>query len=175
MPTVLPEAKAVPQPEKSEFRLTGFHVLATLVAFFGIVAGVNVVMIRYALTTHSGEVTAHPYEKGLAYNSAIREAREQEARGWKVDGRTTRTLDGRAQIEVSARDAAGAALTGLKLHALLAAPADVKRDHAIELTEMAPGVYRGAAAAPAGAWEVELTASREGKVLFQSRNRITLN
>ncbi len=106
MPTVLPEAKAVPQPEKSEFRLTGFHVLATLVAFFGIVAGVNVVMIRYALTTHSGEVTAHPYEKGLAYNSAIREAREQEARGWKVDGQATRSADGRkAQIEASDRRA----------------------------------------------------------------------
>ncbi len=175
MPTVLPEANAVSQSDKAEFRLTGLHVLAMLIAFFGIVAGVNVVMIRYALTTHSGEVTAHPYEKGIAYNAAIREAREQEARGWKVDGQVTRSPAGKAHIEVQARDAAGAMLAGMKVHALLAAPADVKRDHPIELVETAPGVYSGEAAATAGAWELELTASRDAKVMFQSRNRITLN
>ncbi len=176
MPTVLPDAKAVaPQAEKSEFRLTGLHVLLMLVAFFGIVASVNVVMIRFALKTHSGEVTAHPYEKGLAYNAAIREAREQEARGWKVDGKVTRNAEGKAQFEVSAQDAAGAALTGLKVHALLAGPADVKRDHPVELIETAPGVYRGAASAQPGAWLLDLTAARDGKVLFQSNNRINLN
>lgn len=174
MPTVLPEAGAGSRAQKGEFKLTGLHVLAMLVAFFGIVAAVNVVMIRYALKTHSGEVTAHPYEKGLAYNSAIREAREQEARGWKVDGRATRTPDGKAQLEVSARDASGAALTGLKVHALLASPADVKRDHPVELVETAPGVYRGEAAAQAGAWDLDLTAARDGKTLFQSHNRISL-
>jgi len=175
MPTVLPDANAAPpRTGKGEFRLTGLHVLLMLVAFFGIVAAVNIVMIRFALKTHSGEVTAHPYEKGLAYNAAIREAREQEARGWKVDGQATRGPDGKALIEVSARDAAGAALTGLKVHGLLAAPADVKRDRPIELLEAAPGVYRGEAPAQAGAWDFELTAARNGKTLFQSHNRITL-
>ena len=175
MPTVLPEAKAgSPQAEKGEFKLTGMHVLLILVAFFGIVAAVNIVMIRFALKTHSGEVTAHPYEKGLAYNAAIREAREQEARGWKVDGQVSRAGDGKAQIEVSARDSAGAPLSGLKVHGLLAAPADVKRDRPIELVEAAPGVYRGEAAAQAGAWAFELTAARDGKTLFQSHNRINL-
>jgi len=175
MPTVLPDADAKARHARdSGFRLTGLHVLAMLVAFFGIVAGVNIVMIRFALKTHSGEVTAHPYEKGLAYNAAIREAREQEARGWKVDGQVTRAADGKAQIEVSARDAAGAPLSGLKVHALLAAPADVKRDRPLELVEAAPGVYRGDAAAQGGAWDLELTAARDGKTLFQSHNRITL-
>lgn len=176
MPTVLPDARATaPRAEKSEFRLTGLHVLLMLVAFFGIVASVNIVMIRLALKTHSGEVTAHPYEKGLAYNAAIREAREQEARGWKVDGTVSRATDGKALIEVSARDAAGAPLTGLKLHGLLAAPADTKRDHAVELVEAAPGVYRGATPAQKGQWDLDLTAARDGKTLFQSRNRITLD
>ena len=176
MPTVLPDAETRAQRAREQgFRLTGLHVLAILIAFFGIVAAVNVVMIRFALKTHSGEVTSHPYEKGLAYNSTIREAREQEARGWKVDGQATRTPEGEARIEVSARDASGAALTGLKVHALLAAPADVKRDHPLELLEVAPGVYRGAAPAQAGVWDLELSAARDGKTLFQSRNRITLH
>lgn len=175
MPTVLPESNAVSRTDKGEFRLTGLHVLLMLVAFFGLVAGVNGVMIRYALKTHSGEVTAHPYEKGLAYNNAIREAREQEARGWKVDGQVKRTPEGKARIEVRALDSGGAVVAGLKVHALLAAPADVKGDHSIELIETAPGVYSGEAAAAKGAWELDLTASRDTKVMFQSRNRITLD
>ena len=81
---------------------------------------------------------------------------------------------GEALIEVSAHDAAGAALTGLKVHGLLAAPADVKRDRPVELAEAAPGVYRGEAMAQAGAWDLELTAARDGKTLFQSHNRINL-
>ena len=176
MPTVLPDAETRAQRARDEegFKLTGFHVLAMLIAFFGIVAGVNVVMIRYALETHSGEVTAHPYEKGLAYNAAIREAREQEARGWKVDGHVTHD-NGKARIEVTAHDASGATLSGLKVHALLAAPADVKRDRPLELAEVAPGVYRGEARAQVGAWDLELRAARDGKTLFQSHNRITLH
>ncbi|MFV0279927.1 MAG: FixH family protein [Rhodoblastus sp.] len=176
MPTVLPDAQSKARAAReSEFRLTGAHVLAMLVAFFAIVLCVNLVMIRFALKTHSGEVTAHPYEKGLAYNSTIREAREQEARGWKVEGKMMHTANGMARIEVSARDSAGAALTGLKVHAILAAPADVRRDRPLELTETAPGLYSGETAAQTGQWELELNAVRDGKRLFQSHNRITLH
>ena len=48
--------------------LTGWKVLAMLLAFFGVVGAVNAVMVYSALSTFSGEVEAHPYEHGLAYN-----------------------------------------------------------------------------------------------------------
>lgn len=161
-------------PSNGGRRLTGLHVLLLLVAFFGIVAAVNAVMIHFALSTFRGEVVAHPYERGLAYNSTIKEAREQEARGWKVDGAVTRGSDGKALVEVTAHDAKGAPLSGLKVHATLAAPADMKRDRAIDLTDLGGGVYRAESATPPGAWDFELTASRDGRQLFQSRNRIIL-
>jgi nitrogen fixation protein FixH len=175
MPTVIPSAQANRRPvEQGERKLTGLHVLLILVAFFGSVAMVNAVMIHYALSTFRGEVSAKPYEEGLAFNSEIQEARAQAARGWKVDGAVRRDAGGRTQIEVAAHDASGAALSGLHIEAILAAPADKKRDHAIVLEDVGGGVYRGAASAQAGVWDFDLTASRDGKKVFQSRNRITL-
>lgn len=175
MPTVFPSAQHKPDTSDDGGRkLTGLHVLLILLAFFGITASVDGVMIHYALSTFRGEVVSHPYEKGLAYNSTIKEAREQEARGWKVDGTVKRAGDGKARIEVDARDAAGAPLAGLKMRAILAAPADMKRDRSVDLVDLGGGLYRADLATPAGAWDFELTAARDGKTLFQSRNRITL-
>lgn len=175
MPTVLPTADDLAK-RKAEggFRLKGLHVLAILVGFFGTVAVVNAVMIHYALSTFRGEVTKHPYEEGLAYNSDIQEARAQAARGWKVEGKVARAADGQAAIEVTALDAEGKPLPGLQMSATLAAPADMKRDRAATLESVGGGVYRGSIAAPQGIWDFELAAARDGKTLFQSRNRITL-
>jgi len=175
MPTALPAAAdAAKQKARGEFKLTGLHVLLILLGFFGTVASVNAVMIHYALSTFRGEVKDKPYEQGLAYNADIQEARAQAARGWQVGGAVARGADGQARIEVTARDAAGAALTGLQVKANLAAPADKKRDHAVTLDDVGGGVYRGATTAASGAWDFELYAARDGKVMFQSRNRITL-
>ena len=175
MPTVLPTADDIAQQQSKEgFRLTGPRVLMMLVAFFVTVAAVNAVMIHYALSTFRGEVTPHPYEEGLAYNADIQEARAQAARGWKVAGDVVRDAKGQAQIAVSALDATGAPIDGLSVSARLAAPADMKRDRSTTLEDAGRGLYRGAVAIDAGVWDFELAAARDGKTLFQSRNRITL-
>ena len=175
MPTALPTAARDPSAiQGAERKLTGPHVLMILIGFFALVASVNAVMIYDALSTFRGEVTKHPYEEGLAYDSQIKEARDQAARNWKVEGSVKRGADGMAQIEVGAHDAAGAIIPGLQVEALLAAPADMKRDRLVRLEDAGGGVYRGAIDAASGIWDFELSASRDGKKLFQSRNRITL-
>jgi len=73
-----------------------------------------------------------------------------------------------------ARDANGSALTGLQVSATLAAPADKRLDHQAKLLEVRPGAYEGAVDAAKGAWDLGLSAARDGKTLFQSQNRITL-
>lgn len=176
MPTALPTAGRKPAETADDVgrKLTGLHVLLILIGFFVTVAAVNALMIHFALSTFSGEVAKKPYEQGLAFNNEIKEARAQAERGWKVDGRVSRAADGKAQIEVAARDASGAALAGLNVEANLAWPTDKKRDHLIKLVDVGGGVYRGAIAAEAGGWELELRAVRDGETLFKSRNRITL-
>lgn len=55
------------------------------VLFFAVIAIVNAGMVTMALRTHSGLVTDHPYEKGLAYNDVIDGSAKQAALGWKSD------------------------------------------------------------------------------------------
>lgn len=52
------------------------------VMFFAVIALVNGVMIHLALKTHTGTVTEHPYEKGLAYNQVVAAEAKQESLGW---------------------------------------------------------------------------------------------
>lgn len=174
MPTITPPQKPV-APSDSGFRLTGRHVFIILCCFFGVMLAVNLTMARFALTTFSGEVTSHPYEKGLKFNADIAASRAQEKLGWRVEGRATRGADGVALVEIEARDASNAPLSGLEIVAALEAPADRKRDKILAVRETAPGAYAARGPAEAGAWDLVMIVKRDGELRFQSRNRITLN
>jgi nitrogen fixation protein FixH len=152
--------------------LDGRKVLAMIVGFFLLVGAVNGVLIYKALKTFSGEVIAHPYERGLAYNRDIVRARAQGLRDWKVDVRLARLTSGETEIRVSARDGHGVEVTGAEMSALFAAPADLARDVRVKLEETEPGRYAGKAAIPAGQRDLVLTAARGGDEVFRSKNRI---
>lgn len=62
--------------------MNGKQVFGYFLAFFGLIIAVNAVMITYAIRTHSGTVSKHPYEEGLAYNKVIEAEETQEALGW---------------------------------------------------------------------------------------------
>ncbi len=152
--------------------LTGLKVLAIIVSFFFVVFAVDGVMIYKAVKTFSGEVIAHPYERGLAYNREIAQAREQAALDWKVDVQLSRVSPGETEIRVSAHDGGGADVSGVEMSALFAAPADLARDVRVKLEAVAPGRYAGRAALPKGQRDLVLTAARGGQEIFRSRNRI---
>ncbi len=155
--------------------LSSRTVLAALLAFFGIVIGVNGVMIALAIGTMPGFENEKPYQAGLAYNAEIEAARAQAGRHWTVVSHVTRDALGRATVIVGAHDADGAAVTGLTVAVQLLRPTDQRGDHTIALDEPGPGTYEGAAAGvAAGAWDVEIEAARASERLFRSRNRIIL-
>jgi nitrogen fixation protein FixH len=170
--------KPFPEPDPaSDYQaggrpLNGWKVLAMVVGFFLFVGAVNGVMIYKAVKTFSGEVVAHPYERGVAYNRDIAAAREQAVRDWKVDVRLARVAPGETEIRLTARDAEGADVSGVEMSAVLAAPADLSKDVRLKLDETAPGRYAGRARVPAGQRDLVLTAERAGKQLFRSKNRI---
>ncbi len=155
--------------------LTGWMVLAMLLAFFGVIGSVNAVMVYSALSTFSGEVEAHPYEHGIAYNREIASAREQVTRGWKVDASLERLSSGETRILVLARDAGGADISGVELAANLASPADKKLDVPAKLLEIAPGRFEAHVVVAPGARDLVLTASQGGREVFRSRNRMQID
>jgi nitrogen fixation protein FixH len=155
--------------------LTGWKVLAMLLAFFGVIGSVNAVMVYSALSTFSGEVDAHPYEHGIAYNREIASAREQAARGWKVDASLERQATGETRILVLARDAKGGDISGVELAANLASLVDKKQDVLAKLQETAPGRFEARVVVTPGARDLELAASQGGREVFRSRNRLQID
>ncbi len=156
--------------------ITGRFVLIAVVSFFLVVIGVNVVMMRLAITTLPGTEVDSAYGAGLAYQKEIQAAHEQNARGWKVDAHVDRKPDGGAVLVLHANDAAGAPITGLAFSGSLERPTDRRADQPLQVVERGAGDYRGTASGVApGQWELVIEADADGRRLFLSRNRIVLN
>ncbi|OKO85450.1 FixH family protein [Bradyrhizobium sp. AS23.2] len=156
--------------------LTGTKVFLMLVAFFGVVIGVNVTMMKLAIATLPGTDVDSPYAAGLTYDREISAAHDQAARKWQVNAHIERRADGGAALQVEARDAAGRPVTGLKFGGRLERPTDKRADLPVELTEAGIGVYRGTAATVAsGQWDLVIEGEARGTRVFLSRNRVILN
>src|SRR3954470_14277438 len=115
--------------------LTGRKVLFMLVAFFGVVIGVNLVMMRLAIKTLPGTEVDSAYSASLAYEKQIEAARDQNARNWKVDAHVERNRQGGATLQVEVRDHDGRPMSGLKFQGHFERPADKRSDQAVALAE----------------------------------------
>ncbi|MCL2429309.1 MAG: FixH family protein [Alphaproteobacteria bacterium] len=161
---------------RASSRLSGRFVLVALFSFFGVVIGVNGVMIALAIGTMPGLENDRPYQTGVAYNAEIAAARAQATRYWTVAARVVRDPGGRTTVTVIAGDAAGTPIGGLTVVVKLLRPTDQRDDHLISLSERETGTYEGqTAGVPAGAWDVEIDAHRASERLFRSHNRIIVN
>ena len=105
------------------------------VLFFVVVAAVNAVMVTLAVRTHTGTVTDHPYEKGLAYNQVVDAANAQDKLGWKSDIRFEHPSPSeggsasiRGTLHVTLRDRSGHTLTPEKATATFTRPTQAGHD-----------------------------------------------
>lgn len=156
--------------------LTGHMVFAMLVAFFGVVIGVNLLMMRLAIQTLPGVEVDSAYSASLGYEKEIATAREQAARDWKVDAHVERSGQGGATLQVEACDKSGRPMTGLTFEGRFERPTDRRADLPVTLAEVGIGIYRGSAPdiAP-GQWDLVLEAASSGQRVFMSKNRVVLN
>lgn len=134
------------------------------VMFFVVIALVNAVMVTLALRTHTGTVTAHPYEKGLAYNKIVAAAQQQQALGWKgrIDYR-------QGALHFSLQDRNQRPLIPEKATATLTRPTQSGMDFTAPLTGEATPVTFPAK----GLWEVRVDALNAG-VHYQQTRRIVV-
>jgi nitrogen fixation protein FixH len=155
--------------------LTGRFVLITMIAFFTIVMGVNVVMIRLAVATLPGTEVDSAYAASLAYQREINAAHQQQARSWQVEAHLVRKGDGTATLDLRARDRNAVPVTGAVFSARLERPADRRADRAIDVVDIRGGQYRGTAEdVAAGQWDLVIEADADGKRMFLSKSRIVL-
>lgn len=137
--------------------LTGWHVLAMLVAFFGVIIGVNLTMAWFANTTWSGLVVANGYVASQSYDKDLARARAQEALGWKVG-----FSFGEDRLRLTFEDKDGRKIDSLAITGELERTVTDKEDQKLTFSPMGSGVYSAPATLSAGVWEVVVVAEGNG-------------
>ena len=154
--------------------ITGKTVLFCFVAFFGVVAAVNAVMVRAAVTTFAGTQTDSAYKAGLAYKGEEKAAATQAALHWTVEGRLVRDTTGNAVLTVDVKDATRSSVFGVDITARLAHPLNARLDRTIVLARATDGTFRGITDAPTGQWTLTIDVTRDQDRLYRSETRVVL-
>jgi nitrogen fixation protein FixH len=154
-------------------RVTGWLVLVYLLTFFGVVTGVNGVMIYEALSTMRGVDTESAYQAGRMFEQDVAMLKAQDTRHWQVDAKLTTVPEG-ARLDLLARDEAGQVLTGMAASASFERPTDRGLDRRIALTEDSSGQFNGKTELIPGQWDLVIEISRQGERLFRSKNRVVI-
>ena len=129
-------------------QFTGWHMLAMMVAFFGVVIAVNLTMARIAIGSFGGVVVENSYVASQEFNGWLEQTRQQEALGWTV----TRQLQADRRLLVSI---VGAPET-LAITGTARPPLGKATDLPLTFNRIAPGEYLSAVPLPAGRMTVRL-------------------
>jgi nitrogen fixation protein FixH len=154
--------------------MTGKHVLAALLGFFGVMLAVNMAFLFFAISTFNGGEGGKAYQAGLAYNETIAAAREQDQRGWShhID------IDMAGEVRVTLRDKNGGPLDVLALSGEIARPVAEKFTRTLRFKQVSPGIYSASAGSlDAGNWVVSFAARTQDQhdvILYRVRSRLWL-
>jgi nitrogen fixation protein FixH len=184
MPVSLPDriegdgTSVLPLVTREPFRLKGWHVLAMLVSFFLVVAGVNSIMLTVALRTMPGLDARNGYDASQNFNrDVIARAEAQAQRGWQSEARLT-LRGGLLALDVTFRDRAGRGIEALEVSVQLSHPAQRRLDRVVTLADLGGGQYRAELKGfEPGAWGVVIEArdkAPSSETLFLSRHRLLL-
>ena len=116
---------------------TGWHVLAAVVIFFGIILAANISMISLGLKSFPGEDTKQSYRQGLEFNKTLADRQAQKALGWSADI----TVESNGTIILKLTDKTGQNVRGLRVNGMLKHPAETDKDVALKFAESANGNY----------------------------------
>lgn len=136
-------------------QFTGWHIFAILVAFFGVVIGVNVLMARYAIETFGGVTVENSYVASQHFNKWLHEAAREKALGWSAQ--VTRTEDGKIALALTG-PGEGAQAEAVAWHPLGRQP-----DRAITFVATGGNRFVSREELPAGRWTLRLTAEQGGQ------------
>ncbi|MDP2358328.1 MAG: FixH family protein [Beijerinckiaceae bacterium] len=158
------------QKETAARPLTGRMVLFMLLAFFGVIITVNMVMLRLASSTFSGLGDKNAYVAGISHNKSLAAAREQDNRAWKVDANIRRVAPGRSVVTILRSDGGMAANTDVTVR--FQHPSSGSLDRSVSLPSVGANTWRAGLELPAGVWDIVIEMRSGGAVVFMSRDRI---
>ena len=143
---------------RRQFRFTGWHMFAAMVAFFGVIVGVNLTMAMLASKSWTGLVVKSSYVASQKFNSELAQAEQQRSMGWTSD-----LSYAAGQIRLGLKNRQGEVLFVDEAHAYIGRPAYERDDQAIVLTRAGDGSVQGDINLAPGAWAIRVEAEIKGQ------------
>ncbi|MEM7425562.1 MAG: FixH family protein [Pseudomonadota bacterium] len=138
---------------ESRQEFTGRHMLIVMVAFFGIIIAVNLIMATFASSSWTGLIVKNSYVASQDFNGHIEAARKQAQLGWRSEFAAAAEA-----VQVTFTTADGKALNGLSVAAKLYRPVAEADDRMVTFVEERTGVYAGKVNLGSGIWEADVRA-----------------
>ena len=127
---------------------TGWHMLATMVVFFGVVIAVNLTMMTIARGSFGGIVVENSYVASQEFNGWLDAAQAQEELGWSAA--SAMAAQGKVLVTVAGTPEP-LAVTATARHPLGRLP-----DRALTFHRISAGHYISTQALPEGRWTLRL-------------------
>ncbi len=139
---------------KREFVFTGKHMLACMIAFFGVIIAVNVTMATFASSSWTGLVVKNSYVASQKFNAELAGAKAQTELGW-----SSNVTYQNQHLSFSLLDRDGERLSPQVVTLSIGRPAFEQQDQQIQLIADPSGSYGSRIALEDGTWMLRFDAS----------------
>ncbi|MCF6320609.1 MAG: FixH family protein [Rhizobiaceae bacterium] len=145
-------------------KLTGYHVLAMVLAFFAVIITANFSLAWFATKSWTGLVVKNSYVESQQYNDKIAAAARQKARGWQMKFAYSNNI---LEISMSDRDKQPVIID--KLQATIGRPVSENQDVDVILLHKGSGRYETNVELSAGLWGFKLNSDGEEQYYIEGR------
>lgn len=135
-------------------QFTGRHMLFSMLAFFGVIIAVNLVMAVFASTSWTGLVVKNSYVASQEFNGRIAANKAQAGRGWTADVK----LDG-PRLRYRLTDRQGEVVTPTHVSMTVSRPTHEGADRQMTMQPTEAGWFLSPALPAPGVWNLEMTAT----------------
>lgn len=148
---------------------TGRHMLAVMVAFFGVIIAVNLTLAAFALTSWTGLVVQNSYVASQEFNAKAHAGRARAALRWQ--GKLA-YAEGELSYRLEHENGSLVAVTGVEV--ALGRPAYEAEDTRLALSPRSDGSFAGQVVLADGQWIVRLSADTGGSEAWLDIRRIVV-
>ena len=148
---------------------TGKHMLASIVAFFGVIITVNLTMAYFANSTWSGLIVKNGYVASQSFDKDLARVRAQDALGWAVA-----VTHGNGEVTLRFADRDQLKLDGLSVTGQLRRPSTASLDQTLAFGAKGSGLYAAPADLKPGVWELEIVADGKSGEPFKKTYRFVV-
>jgi nitrogen fixation protein FixH len=135
-------------------KFTGWHMLFSLIGFFGVVIVVNIFMAVQAERTFGGTVVENSYVASQEFNRCLDAAKAQQALGWKL---AASSESGHPAVTAAAN---GTPLAGAQVQGYAEHPLGAVDDIPLHFREARAGHFVTDTPLPSGRWRLHLRVLR---------------